>query len=146
MFTRVINCWPCSYLAIYPRIMSEGDNCLRRKDNEGDVYTVIRRFLMFVLPLMALQLPTIRQGRKVLFFPQISGFVRTVGSHWPLAHNPGSQYVAHSCLCLKTVQLINCRVSACNKNHDGRWTMHLLLLNFSNDTGSSLGLQPVGTV
>ena len=58
----------------------------------------------------------------------------------PAPSHPVSQYVAHSCFCLKTVQLINWWVCGCNKNHDSRWTIHLLLLNFSNDTGSSLGL------
>lgn len=58
---------------------------------------------------------------------------------WLLPHIL-AQYVAHSCFCLKTVQLINWLVCGRNKNHDSRWTIHLLLLNISNDTSSSFVL------
>lgn len=105
-----------------------------------ETYTIITGLIMFILPLMGqkfvLAHPPSRSSWVRLFLSGIS-----LSSPVPpsTSHTPFSQYVAHSCFCLKTVLLINWWVCACNKNHDSRWTIHLLLPNSSNGTGCSLG-------
>lgn len=94
---------------------------------------------MFILPLMMLP-SSLWLTNSPLYSSHISCFSCI---QWLLPHIL-SQYVAHSCFCLKTVQLINWLVCGHNKNHDSRWTMHLLLLNISNDTSSSFVL--IGTL
>lgn len=119
--------------------MVEGDNSSGETDKDGDIYHNYRVNYVYIT----------FDGLKFLLAhqPTRSSWVRLFLSGIPLprpappstSHTPFSQYVAHSCFCLKTVLLINCWVCACNKNHDSRWTIHLLLPHWSNGTGCSLG-------
>lgn len=122
--------------------MVEGDNTSGETDKDGDIYHNYRVNYVYIT----------FDGAEILAGsptrpPTHSSWVRLFLSGIPLpspappstSHTPFSQYVAHSCFCLKTVLLINWWVCACNKNHDSRWTIHLLLPNSSNGTGCSLG-------
>lgn len=118
--------------------MVEGDNSSGGTDKDEDIYcTIITGLIMFVLPLMVFKFlrapssnhPLVSHFFCLLCFP--------LSSRLP-PHTPFSQYVAHSCFSLKTVLLINWWLHTCNKSHDSRWTIHLLLWNGS-DTTSALG-------
>ncbi len=113
------------------------------KQIKPETYTIIRGLIMFILPLMVLKFLLTHRPTRSLAHPLSSNFLVLSVSHFlagcSLTH-PVPQYVAHSCFCLRTVPLINWWVCGCNRNHDSRWTIHLLLLNFSNDAGSFLGL------
>lgn len=119
--------------------MVEGDNSWGGTDKDEVIYcTIITGLIMFVLPLMVfkfLRAPSSNHPLFSLFFFCLLCIPRS--SRLP-PHTPFSQYVAHSCFSLKTVLLINWWLHTCNKSHDSRWTIHLLLWNGS-DTTSTLG-------
>lgn len=77
---------------------------------------------MFILPLMVLKFSLNHTKAHLLTHRVYSNFLFCLYSTSPLPapSHPVSQYVAHSCFCLKTVQLINWCVCGCNKNHDSR--------------------------
>lgn len=120
--------------------MVEGDNSSGETDKDGDIYHNYRVNYVYItfdgaqILAGSLARPPAHSS-PICLFCLVFHFLAALPPHTPF-----SQYVAHSCFCLKTVLLINWRVCACNKNHDSRWTMHLLLPNFSNGTGCSLGL------
>lgn len=77
---------------------------------------------MFILPLMVLEFLQSHRKAHLLTRLLISNFLCCLysTSSLPAPSHPVSQYVAHSCFCLKTVQLINWWVCGCNKNYDSR--------------------------
>lgn len=118
--------------------MVEGDNSSGGTDKDEDIYcTIITGLIMFVLPLMVftfLQAPLSNHPPLLTVFRLLCILLSSLLP----PYTPSSQYVAHSCFSLKTVLLINWWLHTCNKSHDSRWTIHLLLWNGS-DTTYTLG-------
>lgn len=118
--------------------MVEGDNSSGGTDKDEDIYcTIITGLIMFVLPLMVFTFLQAPLSNHPLFSQFFLLLCIPLSSLLP-PYTPSSQYVAHSCFSLKTVLLINWWIHTCNKSHDSRWTIHLLLWNAS-DTTSTLG-------